>query len=86
MILGRVDGVHTDSVGAEFLHNGNVTLAGRRVGQGVLVGGVSAVIAGDLLCWGQLRLCCGIGVEHTLVGNTTHVTVRVSDGIVLDER
>lgn len=87
VILGRVDGVHTDRVGAEFLHDRNVTLAGRRVGQGVLVGGVSAVIAGDVLCWGELRLCCGIGVERTLVSNTTHVTVHVSMGcIIIDKR
>ena len=37
VVLLRVDGVHTDGVGTEFLKHGDITLAGLGVGQRILV-------------------------------------------------
>jgi hypothetical protein len=43
----RVDRIDTDSVGAEFLQEGNISLAGGSIGKNVLIIGAASTAAGQ---------------------------------------
>ncbi|KAG9526665.1 carbohydrate-binding module family 43 protein, partial [Aureobasidium melanogenum] len=50
VVLGRINGVNTDCVGAQSLKVGNITCASRLIGQGVGVGRVGGVLDVLLVC------------------------------------
>lgn len=81
MVLGGIDSVGPDDIGAELFQVRNVTLAASRIGKRVDILVVLASAVGGVILW-RWRMSVPFiiwGTEsHTLIGNTTNEAVMVS--------
>ena len=83
MVRFRVDRIDTYSVSAEFLQEGNISLAGGSIGQNVFVIGAASTTAGQFF-YSNWSACTSEIIQQnhdsgpTLIGNTTHVAKGLS--------
>lgn len=71
MVSRGVDGVGSDDVSAQLLHDRNITSTGSGIGQRI-----SVVITIGGFCEVLVDLLGGRHRQRTLIGDTTHVTVK----------
>jgi len=79
MILGGIDSVGPDDVGAQFFQVWNITLAASRIGEWVDILVVFASTVGRVILWRMSVLSIVWGRQsHTLIGNTSNKAAMVS--------